>query len=176
MLTPSKISWGFARVLRGHWDLQEHLLRLQKPLATLSCSNSSAVQIPGESPGGSALGQGGQRPSFPPPLSMERNLWPLSQTTCVHVLSAKELGSVKSDFSCSGQLELIKLFPGDGTWSLSFQEPDTGSMKIRGLPLHRHIYLVGWGCSWRGCCRCPLWLCTSRGSGVGTRLHLRRGR
>lgn len=52
------------------------------------------------------------------------------------------------NFSHSLQLELIKLPPSDGTWSLSFGEPDLGLTTARGLPWHRHLSLGIWGCLW----------------------------
>lgn len=55
------------------------------------------------------------------------------------MLLAKELG-----ISCSHQLELTELLPGDSTQSLSFPEPDMGLMK--GESAHRpdtFIWLVG---------------------------------
>ena len=132
---PLQKQLGYCTIPQGHWDLQEHLLRLQKPLATLSCPNSSAVQIPGELPGGSALGQGVQRPSFPLGV-LPTTLGYGKEFTAINPnhLHAYAVGKgarllVKSNFSCSCLLELIKLLLGDGARSLSFQEPDVGSMK-----------------------------------------------
>ena len=105
--------------------------------------------------------------SFPAPWDGEKSLLLLTQTTCVRGLLAKAQ-LIKSDFSCSHQLELIRLLPSDGTQSLSFGESDRGSMKMRGLPPCRRVYLVIWGLV-----DAPG---AGRGSGAGTRPHLCRGR
>lgn len=56
--------------------------------------------------------------------------------------------SLLVNFSQSRQLELIKLPPTDGTWSLSSRQPDLGLVTARGLPWRGHLALLIWGCSW----------------------------